>query len=134
MHGFSGDGKPVRAIIVDDDELMRRVVKVALETLGCEVVGEASDGEAGLDLYAQTSPDLVLLDIRMPMMDGFEVLQTLEKTNKDAYVVMMTFMDDKESVENSMIGGAKDYLSKDMSMKDMVARLERHVTQLSEPG
>jgi len=134
MDASSGGEKRVRAIVIDDDELMRRVVKVALETLGCEIAGEASDGEAGLDLYAQTSPDLVLLDIRMPMMDGFEVLQGLQKMREDAYVVMMTFLDDEASVEESMIGGAKDYLRKDMSMKDMVARLERHVTRLSEPG
>lgn len=120
-------GKAVSAIIIDDDELMRRVVKAAALALECEIVGEASDGAEGLELYKLVSPDLVLLDIRMPKMDGLQMLQALE----GAYVVMMTAMEDVESVENAMIGGAKDYLRKNMSMQDMVARLERHVTRLS---
>lgn len=119
-------GKAVSAIIIDDDELMRRVVKAAALALECEIVGEASDGAEGLELYKLVSPDLVLLDIRMPKMDGLQMLQALE----GAYVVMMTAMD-VESVESAMIGGAKDYLRKNMSMQDMVARLERHVTRLS---
>jgi len=134
MDGSSGVGKPVRAIVIDDDELMRRIVTSALETLGCEIVGEADDGEAGLELFAQTAPDLVLLDIRMPMMDGFEALRELQQRNENAYVVMMTFMDDEASAAGSMNGGAKDLLRKDMPMQEMLARLGQHVTRLSEPG
>jgi len=134
MNHSCGREKQVRAIVIDDDELMRRVVKVALETLGCEIVGEAGDGEAGLELFAQTAPDLVLLDIRMPEIDGFEVLQAIKDRNENAYVVMMTFLGDETSVEDSMIGGAKDFLRKDMAMKSIVARLERHVARLSQPN
>lgn len=126
------DNTPVKAIIIDDDELMRRVVKAALLALECEIVGEASDGAEGLELYKKTSPDLVLLDIKMPNMDGIEMLTALEDVDENAYVVMMTAMDDEESIENSMIGGAKDYLRKNMAMQDMVARMERHVTRLSK--
>ncbi len=124
-------GKKVRVIIIDDDELMRRVVVAALMALNCEVVGEAGDGEEGIELYRNTTPDLVMLDIRMPNMDGIEVLEALSEEDSEAYVVMMTFLENEDSVQDSMIGGARDYLRKNMSMQEMVARLERHVKRLS---
>ncbi|MBO6949311.1 MAG: response regulator transcription factor [Rhodospirillales bacterium] len=127
----AGAGKTVRAIIIDDDELMRRVVVAALMALNCEIVGEAGDGEEGIQLYRDTNPDLVLLDIRMPNMNGIEVLEAFEDEEPAPYVVMMTFLEDEESVQDAMIGGAKDYLRKNMTMQEMVARLERHVTRLS---
>jgi len=122
--------KPVTAIIVDDDELMRRAVRASLMSLDCEVVGETYDGDEALVLYSETKPDLVLLDIRMPKMDGLEVLTKLSESGEDAYVVMMTFMDDDDLVEDCMIAGAKDFLRKDMSVKDMIARIERHVLRI----
>ncbi len=124
-------GEKVRVIIIDDDELMRRVVVAALLSLDCEVVGEAGDGEEGIELYRDANPDLVMLDIRMPNMNGIELLEALSEEDSEAYVVMMTFLEDEGSVQDAMIGGAKDYLRKSMSMQEMVARLERHVTHLS---
>ena len=122
--------KTVTAIVVDDDEMIRRAVRAALISLDCEVVGETYDGEEALELYSETKPDIVLLDIRMPKMDGLEVLTKLTEVDEDAYVVMMTFMDDDDLVEDCMIAGAKDYLRKDMSLKDMIARIERHVLRI----
>ena len=124
--------KIVTAIVVDDDELMRRAVRAALVSLDCEVVGETYDGEEVLELYSETKPDIVLLDIRMPKMDGLEVLTKLTEVDEDAYVVMMTFMDDDDLVEDCMIAGVKDYLRKDMSLKDMIARIERHVLRIQK--
>jgi len=124
--------KTVTAIVVDDDELIRRAVRAALISLDCEVVDETYDGEVVLELYSETKPDIVLLDIRMPKMDGLEVLTKLTEVDEDAYVVMMTFMDDDDLVEDCMIAGAKDYLRKDMSLKDMIARIERHVLRIQK--
>ena len=118
-------------IIIDDDDLMRRAVRAALSSFNCVVVGETFDGEDGLKLYEEMKPDLVLLDIRMPKMDGLEALKKISELNKDAYVVMMTFMDDDSLVQECMIAGAKDYLRKEMPLKEMVARLERHINRLS---
>ncbi len=120
--------KPVRVLIVDDDELMLRVVKAAVEALDCEIVGEAHDGAEGLVMYQKLQPDLVLLDIVMPNMSGLEVLN---KMGSNAYVVMLTSLDSDDAVEDSMIGDARDYLRKNMSVKEMVARLERHIERLS---
>lgn len=121
--------KQVRAIIVDDSELMRRVVVAALEILDCAIVGEADDGEAAIALYNEMSPDLVLLDIRMPKMNGLTALEKLQEIDPTAYVVMMTAVEDEEAIEDAMIGGAKDYLRKSMAMNEMVNRLERHVNR-----
>lgn len=121
--------KQVRAIIVDDSELMRRVVVTALGILDCDIVGEADDGEAAIALYNEVSPNLVLLDIRMPKMDGLTALEKLLEVDPKAYVVMMTAVEDEEAIEDAMIGGAKDYLRKSMAMNEMVSRLERHVNR-----
>lgn len=129
MDQITSGQKPVRVLIVDDDELMMRVVRAAVEALDCEIVGEAHDGAEGLAMYEEFQPDLVLLDIVMPNMTGLEVL---EKMGSHAYVVMITSLDTDDAVEDSMIGGARDYLRKNMSVKEMVARLERHVERLSK--
>ncbi|MBO6522056.1 MAG: response regulator [Rhodospirillales bacterium] len=129
MSDQSEPNKQSRAIIVDDSELMRRVVIAALTALDCEVVGEADDGDAGIALYKDASPDLVLLDIRMPIMDGLTTLKKLQEIDPGAYVVMMTAVEDEESIEDAMIGGAKDYLRKSMAMNEMINRLERHVNR-----
>ncbi len=118
------------AIIIDDESLQRRVVKVALEAIDCDVIGEADDGQSGLALAQAKRPDLILLDIKMPGMDGLEALQHIVADMPDAYVVMLTAIDDETAVETCMIHGAKDYLKKNMPVQDMVQRLQRHADRL----
>ena len=123
-------GEPLRAIIVDDEKLIRDIIKPALTTLGCDIVGEAENGPDGIRLFEETSPDLVLLDIRMPDMDGVEVLAALKEKTPGAYVVMLTAVDDTEVIEDCMIAGAKDYLKKTIPVQDMITRLQRHIDRL----
>lgn len=122
----------VTAVIIDDDELMRRAVRAALLALECDILGEASDGDEGLEMVRDKKPDLILLDIRMPRVDGTEVIQTMSDAGDNAYVVMLTHVSDGDAVEDCMIAGAKDFLRKDMPLKEMAERLERHVTRLSQ--
>ncbi len=119
------------AIIIDDEELQRRVVKVALEAIDCAVLGEADDGEAGVAMASDLKPDLILLDIRMPKMDGLAALREITAAMPDAYVVMLTAIDEGEIIENCMIHGAKDYLKKNMPVQEMVKRLQRHADRLA---
>jgi CheY-like chemotaxis protein len=78
---------------------------------------EALEFLAILKKNGEEFPDYIFLDIRMPKMDGLEVLTKLTEVDEDAYVVMMTFMDDDDLVEDCMIAGAKDYLRKDMIVR-----------------
>ncbi|MDD9878617.1 MAG: response regulator [Magnetovibrio sp.] len=127
-------GRPLRAIIVDDEKLIRDIIKPALTTLGCDIVGEAESGPDGIRLFEETSPDLVLLDIRMPDMDGVEVLAALKERTPEAYVVMLTAVDDTEVIEDCMIARAKDYLRKTIPVQDMISRLQRHIDRLGGPA
>jgi len=122
---------PVRVILIEDERIMCEIIKPALSAVGCEVVGEADDGESGLALFEETAPDLVLLDIRMPGMDGLEALTAIKEKSAAAYVVMLTAVDDIEAVEDCMIAGAKDYLNKTMPVAEMINRLTRHVDRIS---
>ena len=123
---------PLSAIIIDDEELQRRVVKVALQTVDFTVLGEADDGEAGVALASELKPDLILLDIKMPKMDGLVALQQIMAQTPDAYVVMLTAVEEGEIIDTCMIHGAKDYLKKNMPVQDMVKRLQRHADRLAQ--
>lgn len=124
------DTPKLTAVIVDDDDLMRRIIQVALQGIDCELLGEAEDGVAGVAMVRELNPDLTLVDIRMPKLNGFETLKQIKADNPDAYVVMLTALEDEDAIEECMINGAKDYLKKNMPMQDMIARLQRHADRL----
>lgn len=118
-------------LVVEDDMVMRRVLTDALKALPCEVVGEATDGEAAIDAFTSTQPDIVLLDLFLPKMDGLEVLNAIRAQTPHAYVVMLTNADDGGVIEDCMIAGARDYLKKSLPIKDMIERLEKHISRVS---
>ena len=124
------EANPVTAILVEDQELVRKMLTQALSVLGCEVVGEAEDGLAAVELFTRNRPDLVLMNIRMPRADGVEALTAIRREDPDAYVIMVTSVDEEETVENCMIAGARDFIRKDAPVEKTVARLERHVSRL----
>ncbi|MFT3875684.1 MAG: response regulator transcription factor [Propioniciclava sp.] len=98
----------LRTLIVDDSAVMRRGIRTLLELDdGIEVVGEAGDGDAALAMAAQTSPDIVLLDVRMPRRDGLSIVAELTRT---ARVLMLTFSDESHVVREAMAAGATGYL------------------------
>ena len=108
-----------RVLIVDDEENIRRMMRLTLEVAGYEV-GEAANGQQGLDLYADGSSwDLVLLDQRMPGMDGLEVLALLNKRNSAARVIMVTAYASVELAVDAMKIGATDFVRKPMTPESL---------------
>ncbi len=120
----------ITAMIVDDDDSVRELGKVVLFHMGCDVVTEASDGRQAIDLFHETKADLVLLDIRMPGMDGIEVLRELKSFEPEAYVIMMTAVVDQEAIEDCMIAGARDYIRKDIPPDRIISRLKKHLNRV----
>ena len=102
-----------RVLIVDDDPTMRLLTAATLEAAGFEVI-EASDGDAGLRCFAEQQPDLVLLDVEMPGIDGFEVCRRLRQVADAALlpIVMVTGRDDLASISLAYEAGATDFLAK----------------------
>jgi DNA-binding NarL/FixJ family response regulator len=110
-----------RVLVVEDHPMMRAGVRDVLNRAdGIDVVGEAGTGERALALTRSLSPDVVLLDIGLPDMDGLAVLGRIRKTGQAARVIMLTCQIDEQSVRTAMDGGASGYLSKDAAPKELV--------------
>ncbi len=105
-----------KVLIIDDDRSIRHLIKRALEVAGFNTV-EAEDGEKGLAVFDELKPDIVLLDVAMPGMDGFEVCECLRKIpgGKQTPVLMVTGHDDTESINRCYEVGATDFLSKPLN-------------------
>lgn len=105
--------KPVKILLVEDDSFLSSVYATKFELEGFTVL-HASDGEQGLKITEKNMPDIILLDILMPKMDGFEMLHRLKLDSKlmQIPVVMLTNLGQKEDVERCLKGGAVDYLIK----------------------
>ena len=79
-----------RVVLVDDTEDLRQLMRIALKRAGYDVVGEAGDGAAGIEVARSASPDLVVLDLSMPVMDGLEALPQIRADLPDATIVVMS--------------------------------------------
>jgi DNA-binding NarL/FixJ family response regulator len=110
----------IRILLVDDQRLMREGLRILLELEpDLKIAGEAGDGQAGLDAYAELQPDVVLMDVRMPGMDGVEATWRLRERWPDARVIILTTFDDDEYVFEGLRAGALGYLLKDVSGHDL---------------
>ena len=111
---------PIRLMIVDDQKLMRQGLKTLLELEGgFEIVAEAGDGQAALEAYAELQPDVALMDIRMPGMDGVEATRRLRQQWPEARVIILTTFNDDEYVFEALRVGALGYLLKDLSGQEL---------------
>lgn len=108
-------------LTVEDDERIRTAVRLALEDEGWDVV-EARNGEEALDQFKRTSVDVVLIDIMLPGIDGFEVCRAIRR-NSDVPIVMVTARDDTHDVVAGLEAGADDYLTKPFAPKELSARI-----------
>ena len=99
-------------LIVDDAAFMRMIIKDILTKAGYEVVGEAADGKEAVSLYTSLKPELVLLDITMPEMDGIDALKKIMQQDRNAKVIMVSALGQSSMVIESIQAGAKDYIVK----------------------
>ncbi len=120
-----------RILAVEDDERIRSAVKLALEDEGW-TVDEAESGEEAIELFQRSSPDVVLIDIMLPGIDGFELCRTLRRTS-DVPVVMVTARNDTHDIVAGLEAGADDYLTKPFAPKELSARI-RALLRRIRPG
>lgn len=105
----------IRVLVVDDSLIMRKKLTSVLKTFGCQVVGEASNGQIGYEMYKKLQPDLVTMDITMPIMDGIEAVQKIREEFSDARIIMMTALHQQNLVLKAIKYGAEDYIVKPVS-------------------
>ncbi len=112
--------QPIRLLLVDDQRLMRDGLKLLLELEPDMVVAaEAADGQQALEAYARVQPDVVLMDIRMPEMDGVEATRRIRARWPDAKIIILTTFDDDEYVFEGLRAGAVGYLLKAVSGEEL---------------
>ncbi len=124
-------GRLLRVLVVDDTEDFRELMRIVLERTGdFEVVGEAADGQQAVELAREIQPDVVLLDIAMPVMDGLQALPAIREICADAAVVMLSGFSATKMREQAVALGADGYLEKGQPMRGLLIGLYRVTSEL----
>ena len=122
--GGPGRFSTVRVVIADDQALVRSGFRLILESAGIDVAGDAADGKAAVAAVLEHQPDVVLMDIRMPVMDGLEATRQILGAGSGARVVMLTTFDLDRYVYEALAAGASGFLLKDVSPEHLVAAVQ----------
>jgi len=116
----------IRVCLVDDHSLVRSGIASLLTLVpDIEVVAQAADGAEALEVIAREKPDVVLLDVRLPRIDGLGVLDALVRNGDKAAVIMLTTFDDDRVVRNALAGGARGFLLKDVSLDQLAEAIRK---------
>jgi CheY-like chemotaxis protein len=120
------DGK---VLLADDEAHIRKFVRLVLQRLGSPTILEAKNGREAITLFTQEEPDLVLLDINMPLVDGLEALAAIRQANPEAVVVMLTSLVNRQTVDECHRLGAMSYLRKDVTRDELTTQLTHVLTE-----
>ena len=129
----------LKVVVVEDEELVRKGIVLAVDwaSVGCAVVGEAANGQEGLEVIARYRPDLIVTDIKMPRLDGLEMVRQLRAQGTRAYVILLTAYSDFSYAQAAVKLGAVDYLLKpfrDGELEAVVERIQRREREERHPA
>jgi DNA-binding NarL/FixJ family response regulator len=130
------DSAPIRVLIVDDHPMVREGVRSMLEPAGVQIAGEAGTGEDALRMAATLEPDVVLLDLELPDLDGLAVLRRLKAQERPVAVLVVTMHDDPALVRRAVEGGAAGFVLKGVGRGELLSALEavRHGGSVFDPS
>ncbi|HVU24251.1 MAG TPA: response regulator transcription factor [Opitutus sp.] len=120
-------------LLVDDEPHIRKFVGLILKSIGAANLVEAGNGEAAVGIYQRDRPDLVLLDVSMPVMDGLETLRRLKEIDPDSVVIMLTSIVNRQSVDEALTLGAAAYIRKDTPKEEIAQTLVETIDACFEP-
>jgi DNA-binding response OmpR family regulator len=128
------DRKP-RILVADDDKDMRRMVELTFTDEPFELTF-AFDGQEAVDIFEQVNPDIVLLDVRMPRMDGFQACRAIRETlgKKDVVIIMLTSLSEGDDLKSGFQGGADDYITKPFSIGNLKSRVKSWMLRKGIPA
>lgn len=113
-------GDAIRVVVCDDHELFRRGLRMVLEAEeGIEVVAEAANGEQAVTVVGELAPDVVLMDLRMPRMDGIEATRIIRRLFPTTRIIVLTVSDEEDDLYGAVKAGANGYLLKEVSIEEV---------------
>jgi two-component system NarL family response regulator len=116
--------KRIRVLVADDHSIVRQgLVALINRDRAMKVIAQAGDGNSAVQQYARHRPDICLIDLRMPRMDGVEAIRTICQKDPGANIIVLTTFDDDEDIYRALNYGAKAYLLKDISRKDLIEHI-----------
>ncbi len=110
---------PIRLMIVDDHQMLREGLRRSMSEIGFDVIGEASDGDEAVTRASAQRPDVILMDVTMPRMDGVEACRQVKNVLPDTHIVMLTMHADQSVLADAIRAGASGYLVKDCSTDEI---------------
>jgi two-component system response regulator VicR len=110
-----------KVLIVEDDPIIRQTVEYALRRAGFDTLASA-EGPEGLQMALEQLPDLILLDLMLPGIDGYQFAEQLRRKDKDVAIIMVTALDQERDKVRGLDAGADDYITKPFSMEELLAR------------
>lgn len=122
-----------RLLIVDDAMIMRKVIRDVAVQAGWQIVGEAGNGEQAIAMYAELKPDLVTMDLVMPVLGGLEALRRIREADPAARVIVVTALDQKQTLMDSIRLGAVDFVVKPFDRDRLVSLLNKFLRQAPAP-
>ena len=120
------DSRPVRYLVVDDSVFARKSLAKMIETFGGELAGEAGDGCTAITEYTRTNPDIVLMDITMPQMEGIEAVERIVRQHPDARIVMVSSVGYQDNILAALQKGARHFVQKPVK-PDVLYEIIRYV-------
>lgn len=115
---------PIRILLADDHQILREGIRRGFEAAGHEIVGEAANGAEAVEMALELHPEIVLMDLSMPVMDGVTATEKITEQLPDTQVVVLTMHDDVNRTRQALDAGANGYLSKGSSFSEVLATVE----------
>jgi two-component system chemotaxis response regulator CheY len=124
-------GDPKRVLIVDDARIIRNILRALMQKMGLKVAGEAVNGAEGIRMYEELRPDLVTMDITMPVVDGLTATKTIMTSDPNARIIMVTSVGQENVMKEAILLGARDFIVKPFN-EDRIMSAIRRVLQIED--
>jgi YesN/AraC family two-component response regulator len=119
-------------MLVDDEAHIRKFISLLLRHLGVKSIFEAANGKLALEVYQKERPDLVMLDVNMPVMDGIQTLRALKELDPECVVVMLTSLANRQTIDEAVALGAANYIRKDAPPEEIGRALSETIDNCFE--
>ncbi|HEX3011160.1 MAG TPA: response regulator [Syntrophomonadaceae bacterium] len=123
MKGIKSDGTAIKVMAVDDSSITRKMIKKALEPEGFIIAAEAGNGREAVEIYPRIQPDIITMDVTMPIMDGLDAALAIKQLNPGQKIIMISAMGDNDIIAQARDRGIDDFCFKPFKADEMVSKV-----------